>query len=297
MSSADPLLHRSYLFAPGSDPALMRKALAAGADAVVLDLEDGVAPERKDDARSEVAALLADAATLPTGPGAPAIHVRVDRAGDGYRTEDLAVAASAPVSAVRLPKAESATAVRAAAAMLSEFERERGLEVGAIGLYPTIESARGVLEAGAIAAADARIVRLVLGQADLVADLGAVGDDALATLVPRSLIVLASRATDIGAPVDGAFTDVGDEDGLMASLTRARALGMFGKSAIHPRQLAAIHQVFTPDDAALERAARIVAAFEQAERGGSGATLLDGEMIDLAIVRRARGLLAIRRHS
>lgn len=297
MSSADPLLHRSYLFAPGSDPALMRKALAAGADAVVLDLEDGVAPGRKDDARSEVAALLADTATLPTGPGAAAIHVRVDRDGDGYRTEDLAVAASASVSAVRLPKAESAAAVRAAAAMLRQFERERGLEVGAIGLYPTIESARGVLEAGAIAAADARVVRLVLGQADLVADLGTVGDDTLTTLVPRSLIALASRAADIGAPVDGAFTDVGDEDGLMASLTRARALGMFGKSAIHPRQLAAIHQVFTPDDAALERAAQIVAAFEQAERGGSGATLLDGEMIDLAIVRRARGLLAIRRHS
>jgi citrate lyase subunit beta/citryl-CoA lyase len=298
VSSAEPPLHRSYLFAPGLDPALMRKALRAGADAVVLDLEDGVAPERKDVARRAIGELLhaEDVAGLMAAPRAPELHVRINRDGTGYAAPELAMLGSPLVAAVRLPKAETADAVRDVSARLATIERDADIAIGTIRLYPTIESARGVLDAAAIAASDARVARLVFGQADLVADLGASGDDALATLVPRSLLVLASRAAGIGAPVDGAFTDLGDEDGLRAALARARALGMFGKSAIHPRQLPAIHATFTPDEQALARAARIVTAFDDAQRQGTGVTVLDGEMIDLPIVQRARGLLTLRRN-
>jgi len=298
VSSPEPALHRSYLFAPGADESVMRKALAAGADAVILDLEDSVAVDRKEAARRTITALLedGDVATSLSVPGAPEVHVRVNRSGDAYDVADLQVAASPLVRAVRLPKAESAAMVRSASEVLADVERHAGLPAGSTGLYPTIESARGVLDCREIAASDPRVVRLVIGQADLVADIGASGDDALATLVPRSMLVLASRSEGIGPPVDGAFTDLDDEPGLRDVLSRARALGMFGKSAIHPRQLAAINETFSPTPAELARAEEIVEAAAAAERSGAGVTVLRGEMIDRAIVQRARGLLALRRN-
>jgi len=289
--SSDPA-HRSYLFAPGVDPAVMRKALAAGADAVVLDLEDAVAPDRKDEARTAVAELLGELGRTPRGDDSSALHVRINRLGDGYDARDLDVAVHPAVEALRLPKAEDPDAIVAVAGAVAERERALGMPAGGVHLYPTIESARGVLRAEAIAASDPRIVRLVLGQADLVADIDGRGDDALTTLVPRALVALASRAAGIGAPVDGATTDLDGDRTLRDALSRARALGFHGKSAIHPRQLAAIHEIFTPDEAELAHAERIVAA---ADAAGGGATTLDGEMIDIAIVRRARGLLGLRR--
>lgn len=300
VSSPDRPLLRSYLFAPGNDALVMRKALGAGADAVVLDLEDSVPAELKGAARATVAALLAEHSTdgSSDAPGGPELHIRVNRSGDGYDRDDLRVAVSSPlVRAVRLPKTDGPEMVRAAAAILAEAERDHGRPIGSTELHPTIESARGVLECRSIAASDPRVTRVVLGHADLLADLGAQGDDALALLVPASLVVLASRAEGIGSPIDGAFTDVIDEDGLRASLARARALGMFGKSAIHPRQLPAIHEAHAPTIDELRWAGRVVTSLTAAEHDGSGVALLDGAMIDLAIVRRAEGLLALRRDS
>ena len=290
MSSADRA-HRSYLFAPGSSPVVMRKALASGADAVVLDLEDAVPAEQKADARREVAALLDEIAeTQPTH--APAVHIRINLLEDAYDVDDLRVAVHPTVEAIRLPKAESPEVVQSASLVVRDLEAERLLPPGGIGFFLTIESARGVLEARALAASDARVRRLVIGQADLVADLSAHGDDNLATLVPRSLVALASRAAGIAAPVDGATTALDDESVLETALHRARALGFHGKSAIHPRQIPAIHAAFTPSSEEIEAATRIVRA---AEAAAGGATTLDGRMIDIAVVRRARGLLELRR--
>lgn len=290
MSSADRA-HRSYLFAPGSSPTIMRKALASDADAVILDLEDAVPPEQKVDARRAVAALLEEIAAAPPKP-APAVHIRINLIGDAYDVDDLRVAVHPTVEAIRLPKAESPETVRTASRKVGDLEAELGLEVGGIGFFLTIESARGVLEARTLAASDPRVRRLVIGQADLVADLGAHGDDDLTTLVPRSLVALASRAAGIGAPVDGATTALDDESVLAAALHRARALGFHGKSAIHPRQIPAINAAFTPGSEEIEAATRIVRA---AEAAAGGATSLDGQMVDIAVVRRARGLLELRR--
>jgi len=299
MSSADVsqaavAAHRSYLFAPGSDLAMMRKALAAGADAVVLDLEDAVASDMKDAARAAVSAVLAEhhASSAAAGSDCPAIHVRINRAGDGYDVRDLDVAVHPAVEALRLPKTEDPHAVRTVAAAVADQERAQGIPLGRLRLYPTIESARGVLQAQAIASCDARVVRLVVGRADLLADLGARGDDALTMLVPCALIALASRSVGIGAPVDGATTDLLDVEVLRSALVRARALGFHGKSAIHPRQLDAIHEAFTPDDLEFAQAERIIAAANAAD---GGATALDGELVDVAVVRRAQGLLSLRR--
>lgn len=291
MSSAETA-HRSYLFAPASEPDVMHKALATDADAVVLDLEDAVAADRKDDARTAVSRLLAALGASPLPERSPAVHVRINRSGDGYDPGDLAVAVHPGVEAVRLPKTESAEAVREASATIARQEAARGVPVGTIRLYPTIESARGVMAVEAIALSDPRVARLVLGQADLVADIGGRGDDTLTTLVPRALVALASRAAGIGAPVDGATTDLNDPAVLDAALARARALGFHGKSAIHPRQLGAINLAFTPDDDEIAAAERIVRA---AAAAGGGATSVDGQLVDTAIVRRAHSLLALRR--
>jgi len=266
--------------------------MASGADAVVLDLEDAVAHDRKDDARAEVARLLDELDPAARAQHSPAVHVRVNADGDTYDAADLAAAVHPAVETLRIPKAESPSSLRDIAAAISDLEHDRGIPVGTIRLHATIESARGVLAAESIANCDRRITRLVLGQADLVADIGARGDDVLATLVARSLIVLASRAAGIEAPIDGATTGLADDEELRDALVRARALGFHGKSAIHPRQLAAIHDAFTPSGDEVLAAERILSA---ARAAGGAVTTLDGELVDGAIVRRAEGLLRLRR--
>jgi citrate lyase subunit beta / citryl-CoA lyase len=289
VSSTEPRLHRSYLYAPGSSARVMRKALEAGADAVILDLEDAVAPESKAAARAEVAALLAEV----TDP-VPDVHVRINRAGNGYLEADLQAVVGPSLAALRLPKAESPEAIAAVAAALDELERARGLPPGRIRLYPTVESALGAVSVGALATASPRVVRLAIGVADLLADLGATGDDDLATLHVRSELVLRSRASGIGPPIDSVHTDLADVDGLRAGARRARSLGFHGKSVIHPRQLDAVHAVFTPTPEELARAEGIVAAMEAAECAGRGAVAIDGQFLDAAIVARARALLSLR---
>lgn len=297
MSSADrPALHRSYLYAPGSRPEMMRKALRAGADAVILDLEDAVAPDAKDAARGGVAALLDEIAAPADAPRdgdrTGDVHVRVNRDGDGYHAGDLDAAVRAGLDALRLPKVEDADAVAEVAARLDTLERERGLPAGHVWLYPTVESARGMAVVNEVAAVD-RVARFAFGTSDLLADLGIAYETPWSTLYLRSELVLRSRLAGIGPPVDSVHTDLEDTDGLHEAARHAASLGFHGKSVIHPRQLATVHEVFTPSAAAIERAQRIVAALADAEAAGRGAVTLDGEFVDAAVVARARALLAL----
>jgi citrate lyase subunit beta / citryl-CoA lyase len=304
VSYADPALHRSYLYAPGSAPAVMRKALEAGSDAVVLDLEDAVAADAKAMARAEVAAVLAERAGARCAGGGdrgarkpsfrPDVHVRINRAGDRYLDADLDAVVRPGLDAIRLPKAESPAAIVAVAARLDRLERERDLTPGRIRLYPTVESALGAVSIAALLTATPRVVRAAIGTADLLADLGAVGDDELATLHVRSELVLQSRAAGVGPPIDSVHTDLNDEVGLRAGAEHARALGFHGKSVIHPRQLEVVHDVFTPTDEEVARARRIVATMATASREGRGAVKIDGAFIDAAIVARARAVLSLR---
>jgi len=298
VSSADPPLHRSYLYAPGSSPGVMRKALGAGADAVILDLEDAVAPDAKVAAADEVATLLDEVASGGSAAAAaqprPDVHVRINREGDGYREADLAAVVRPGLDAIRLPKAEEPAALVQVAAKLDVLERERGLAPGHVRLYPTVESALGAVSIATLVTITPRVVRLAIGTADLLADLGAVGDDDLATLHVRSELVLRSRAAGIGPPIDSVHTDLEDDVGLRAGAARARSLGFHGKSVIHPRQLAAVHGVFTPSDAETARAERIVAAVTAADGDIRGGLAVDGEFVDAAIVARARALLRLR---
>ena len=171
------------------------------------------------------------------------------------------------------------------------------MPVGGVALYPTFESALGLVRTTELLASSARIVRAAIGTSDLLSDLMAHGDDALATLHARSELVLRSRAGRVGPPIDSVHTDLSDESGLVAEAHRARALGFFGKSLIHPRQIAPVHDVFTPTAAEIEQAERVIAAAEEASRQGAGGVELDGEFVDPAVVGRARAVLGMRQES
>lgn len=267
----------------------MEKALAAGADAVILDLEDSVVPEDKLAARGAVAAVIA--AVGASGSTAPAeLHVRVNHHDGGPDLDDVAAVVGPGLTGLRLPKTASAGEVRAVADALDSLEDIEGMAPGTVRLYLSIETAAAALAAAELAAAP-RVARLVFGATDFLADIGSPGTvDGPATALARGMLVLASRAAGIAAPIDCVHTALDDEEGLRRGALAARELGFFGKSVIHPRQIAVVHDVFSPGDAELARARRVLA---HAEAHGAGATRLDGELIDAAVVARARRLVAM----
>jgi citrate lyase subunit beta / citryl-CoA lyase len=260
-------MDRSYLFAPGHNAKLLARVFEAGADAVMLDLEDAVPPDAKQAARAMVAEALADR---------PA-WVRVNAARTELCEADLA-AVGGLAFGIRIPKAESATDVRWVA------ERAPGKPI-----ICAIESARGVLAAAEIAAAPG-VRYLAMGGVDLQNDLNA-GNGNLQTLYVRSHLVVTSRAAGLEPPIDSVWPRLDDEAGLREQATFARSLGFFGKSAIHPRQLPVLHEVFTPSERELGWAREVVAAFEAA--GGAALRLPGGEFVDLPVAMRARRLLEL----
>ena len=296
-------MERSYLFAPGHNAKLLDRVFTAGADALMLDLEDAVPPAAKDLARRMVAAKLADPPaaltshpfgslrTPSTGcedtegvrsgglaePPAPVrAWVRVNAARTDLCAADLdAVAADA--YGIRIPKAESPEDVAWVA------DRAPGKPI-----ICAIESARGLMAAAEIAAAPG-VAHLAMGGVDLQRDLGTDGSDT-AALYARSHLVVCSRAARIGPPIDSVYPRLTDDDGLRAQAELARSLGFFGKSAIHPRQLPVLHAVFTPTEQELAWAREVLAAFEAAD--GGAVALPDGEFVDLPVAQRAERLLA-----
>ncbi|GAA0493322.1 MULTISPECIES: CoA ester lyase [Pigmentiphaga] len=261
---------RSALFVPGDRPERLPKALASGADAVIVDLEDAVEPGAKAAARAAVAASLKACADR-------SVVVRVNAIQTIYFDEDIALCAASPaVAAVMLPKSESAADMARAASA--------GRPV-----WPLIESARGVLALAAIADAPG-VERLVFGSLDFALDLDldpvsaagrAVLDDA------RHRMLLHARGADLPAPLDGVHPQLDDIDGLRAEAARARGAGMGGMLCVHPVQVAAINEAFSPSDAELAWARRVV----EAAAGQRGAFRLEGRMVDAPVLARARRMM------
>lgn len=252
---------RAPLFVPANRPERFAKAAAAGTDAVILDLEDAVAADAKDAAR---AALAADFTDLP-------VLVRINAAGTPWHDADVAAVAGVPVAGVILPKAETASGCTAVA-------RTTGNPVIAL-----IESARGLAEARAIAAAEG-VERLAFGSIDYCADLGCAHlRDVL--LPVRSELVLAARLAGIAAPIDGVTVQLDDPQVSFDDAAHARALGMTGKLCIHPKQLDAVKRAFAPSEAERDWARRVLAS-------GDGAVSVDGAMVDEPVRIRARAILA-----
>lgn len=273
-----PVVCRSYLYVPASEPGLIAKALESDADAIVLDLEDAVAPERKGAARSTAAAVVAELTTKP-------VFVRVNGLTSGLTRADIEAVAGPGLAGIRLPKSEDADDVRAVAGWL----RASG---SAAGIVPIVESALGVERSFGLASADDAVVGLAMGEADLRADLGVSDDRALE--YARSRCIVAARAARRPGTVQSVHTQLGDIERLRESTVHGRAMGFSGRSAIHPAQLAVINDVFTPSDAERDRARTIVAAYEEARsRGQAAVTTGTGEFVDEAVAVGAYATLAL----
>lgn len=256
----------SLLFVPGSRSERFDKALAAGAGAVIVDLEDAVPPADKDRARAAVAAWL---------DAAHPVVLRINAADTAWFAGDLALCGHPGVSAVMLPKAESSETLA------------NVREAGARTLLPLVESAAGIAALGTIAAAPG-VERLVFGSIDLQVDLGwrdALEDD----LLPfRAQLVLASRLAGIGAPIDGVSTAIDDEARLREDVLRARRLGFAGKLCIHPKQVTSVNRWFAPSDDEIAWARRVLDA---AAASGGAAIAVDGKMVDKPVLLRAEAIL------
>ena len=286
---------RSYLFVPADRPERIAKALASGADAVIVDLEDAVSPEAKSGARLALAAWLEGQAsqavrtgpTLPAGGGARPIPVpllvRVNSASTAWFQDDLPMCALPGVHGIVLPKAQTLDELAAARAAAPQRV-----------LLPLIETAMGVHAAATLAGAPG-VQRLVFGSLDLQADLGIEADDEgseEALLAFRSQLVLASRLEGLVAPVDGVSTALQDEDLVQRDTLRARRLGFGAKLCIHPKQVHAVHRGFAPSAEDVAWAHRVLQAHEAAQQaGGHGAVAVDGKMVDAPVLRRAHTVL------
>jgi citrate lyase beta subunit len=263
---------RSLLFAPGNDERKLEKALAAGADAVVADLEDAVPATEKEAARTVARRVLGGAAT------ASLVAVRVNAAGTEHWGADLQAVADLELDALVLPKATPEA-------------------VGALGpdgppVVAIVETALGVRHAYETARLP-RVAALVLGAVDLGLELGLEPRaDGQEVLYARSRLVLESAAAGLRSPFDLVHVDTRDDEGLEAEARLARSLGFRGKACIHPAQVAIVNRVFSPTGEERERARRVVEAYERGLADGRGAVALDGEMIDLPLVERARRILA-----
>lgn len=279
-------LMRSKLFVPASRPELFAKAIAGPADALSFDLEDAVQESRKDEARRTLADFLAQAGPRP---GGKVVIVRVNGLSTRHFEADLAAVTGPAVDMINLPKPESPDDVRAAAAALARQERARGLE-RPIGILANIESPRGLRRAAEIASADQRVAGLQLGLGDLFEPFGI--DRADATTVHATQVAVRLAAAEAGVwACDTVYGNVSDPDGYTREATAARRLGFIGKSCIHPTQVPLANAVFRPTDAEIASALRVIEAARGAEASGVGAFLVDGRMIDLPFIERARTIL------
>ena len=276
---------RSFLFAPGNHARRVEKALSLDADAVILDLEDAVATAEKRATRDAVIAALAR-------PRRALLYVRVNAVDTEFCYGDLAAIVRPGLDGIILPKVESAGGLTTVDWLLVQLEREHGLVSRSIDLIPIIETARGLSHIDAILAAGTRVKRVAFGAGDFTLDVNMIWSRNEAELAyARARIVTASRASGIEAPLDTVWADLADEEGLEASARSALGFGFQGKMCIHPNQITVVNRVFTPSEAEIALAERVVAAFARAQAEGSAAIQLDGKFIDYPIVYRAQRVL------
>lgn len=283
--------NRSFLFAPGDHARRAEKALTLAADAVILDLEDAVATAAKPAARGQVRALL-------ERPRAGRAFIRVNAFETEFCFGDLQAVVAPRLDGIVLPKLETAAQLVAVDWMLSALERAQSLPDRGIEVMPILETARGLADLGALAAAGAglggRVRRLAFGAGDYTLDLGMSWSLAETELeAARAQMVLHSRAAGLEAPVDTVWIELREAEAFAASCARGAALGFQGKMCIHPDQLAVANAAFSPTTAEVERARRIAAAFREAEAAGLASIQVEGRFVDYPIVERALRLVAL----
>lgn len=287
----DAQLLRSLLFVPGSDERKLGKVASFGADLVVIDLEDAVAEDEKSAARA-----LTREAIPGCGAGGALVTVRVNAIETGRMEQDLAGVLRPELAAIMIPKVQDAQTLAALDRALCAAEREQGMEVGSVRVLALIETARGIADCERIlASAPPRTHTAVFGAGDFSTELGIdLTRDAQELLYARSRLVVATRAAGLAKPVDGPWLALQDTDGLAADCARSRGLGFQGRVTVYPPQVQTVHQAYSwlpPEE--VERARRVVEAFEEAEARGVASIRVDGRFVDYPIYRLARERLRL----
>jgi len=276
---------RSMLFVPVTAQRFVDGAAKRGADAIILDLEDAVAASEKERART----LVPEAAQIVSRGGADVV-VRINRP-MRMTVRDLEAAIGSGVYAVALPKAESPEHVQLVAEMIDEIEAERGMAIGTTKMLAMVETASAFFRIHEIAKAPPRLVGLNLGAEDFALSAGML-PEAEGLFMPKQMCVFAARGAGI-MPMGfvGTVADFSDLEGFRQTVRRSRRLGFMGASVIHPSQIAILNEEFRPSAAEADHAQRVIAAYDKALAEGVGAVTVDGKMIDVPIVERAKLLL------
>ena len=281
-------MRRSLLFVPGAEPRKLEKAREAGADTLLLDLEDSVAPPQKAEARANVAAALRAGGFGNTEPA-----VRVNGPQTPYFKEDLQAVIEAGGRSILLPKSESVEQIAAVVAALDSLEGERRGTPGATSkLLLLIETPAGIVQAAAIGGGTPGVEALCFGHADLSLSMGLAEADASHGIIyhARCTLVIAAKACGV-APIDCVHLAVKDEAAFRADTELGLRLGYEGKLCIHPRQVAIVNDAYTPGKGQIDYALRVTDAWERAEREGRGVFTLDGKMIDAPLVAAQQRIL------
>lgn len=277
---------RALLYMPGDDRRKIEKATSLGVDCICMDMEDGVAANKKAEARAVIAQAMKE---LDFGTSERCI--RINSVGSGMEKFDLAAALATNPDTIVVPKIEAAEQVKWVSDHIESYELSSNKTIGSIRLLVGVETAKGILNLREIAEADKRLEAIIFGGEDFAASIGAVRTKpATELLYARQAVVTACAANDLQA-LDIVFIDFKDPEGLRAEAEQGAGFGFSGKQVIHPNQVAVVQEAFTPSEEAIAYAKRIVESFESSQKEGRGAYALDGKMIDMPLLKNAQKVL------
>lgn len=281
-------LRRTMMYVTGNNPANVMDAHLYGSDSIMFDLEDSVSIKEKDSAR-----FLVYNALKTMDYGGVETVVRINGLDTPFGRADLEAMVRAKPDIIRLPKAEKAEDVIEVDNIISEIEKNIGMEIGTTKMMAAIESPLGVINAYDIAKASKRLVAIAIGAEDFVTNMKTTrSPEGVELLLARSQLVLAARAAGIYA-LDTVYSNIKNDEGFLDEVKLIKQLGFDGKSVIHPRQIGLTHKIYTPTEKEIKNAVRVVDAIKEAEEKGSGVIALDGKMIDGPVVDRAYRVLEL----
>ena len=277
---------RALLYMPGDDRRKIEKATTLGVDCICMDMEDGVAITRKADARAVIAQAMRE---LIFGESERCI--RINSIGSGFESYDLVAALATDPDTIVVPKIETAEQVKWVSDHVQAYEESSNHEPGSVRLMVGVETAKGILNLREIAEADPRLEAIIFGAEDFAASIGAKRTkEGTEVLYARQAVVTACAANDLQA-IDMVYIDFRDEAGLRAESEQGAGFGFSGKQVIHPNQVPAVQEAFTPSDEAIKYAVRVIETFEESQQQGKGAYALDGKMIDMPLLKNAQKVL------
>ncbi|MDH5109501.1 citrate (pro-3S)-lyase subunit beta [Lentilactobacillus kefiri] len=292
MAESEERLRRTMMFVPGNNPAMVKDAGIYGADSIMFDLEDAVSLPEKDAAR-----VLVYEALQSQDYGEAELVVRVNGQDTPFYDNDVKAMVKAGIDVIRLPKAESAAMVEKLDQDVAAAEKEFGREAGSIHIMAAIESAKGVLQAPAIAAASDRMIGVALSAEDYTTDMKTHRyPDGQELLFARNMVLHAARAAGIAA-FDTVFTNMDDTEGFYRETAYIHQLGFDGKSLVNPRQIVMVNKVYEPTEAEISNAKNVINAIQEAKLKGSGVISMNGQMVDRPVVLRAQRVMKLAKAS